>query len=102
MSNVSTQGSDVTSQALELCEKWALKHYRRVLMAVSPPSQVVTTYYVAMVTVRSRHCSFTVAKSVSPSLPPLSLPSWVGCHLNLTAVVLMFVGLYILLWYCSG
>ena len=29
------QGSDVTTQALELCEKWALKHYRRVLVAVS-------------------------------------------------------------------
>ena len=50
MSNVPTQGSDVTSQALELCEKWALKHYRRVLMAVSPPSysQVVTAYYMLL------------------------------------------------------
>ena len=30
-----SQGTDVTTQALELCEKWALKHYRRVLIAVS-------------------------------------------------------------------
>jgi hypothetical protein len=36
---VSIQGSDVTTQALELCEKWALKHYRRVLVALGwiPP-----------------------------------------------------------------